>query len=492
METVGAVFTPALGGRFAVSRAKLVERWLAGATILDPTMGDGGLLAALVESALYAGHPLSALPFDRLWGVELVPRFHASALERFQRDFGVSMQTNFRCADFFETPPIRCTILLGNPPWVHYTDLPETWKPRYRSYFVHYGLVPDARQTLLGRSRIDLAALVVQKALLECLEDGGEAWFFLPLSLFLNDGAHTAFRQYRTSGVPFAPLEIWDFQSEPLFSDVSTHYALVRFGRNCEPQFPVPYHTKEPEGWRERRAAPGLRPDDPLSVLEQGEVPLWSRRRPIRVSEPPRQGVNTGGANEVFFFRRCEALGEVVRVDGSVLLPRHYVHPLITARLFRDPESSPEKWVLIPHGNDGRPLGLEAVQKEPLLFQYLSTHEARLRGRRGGLVGSWVTRGRWWALLGVGPYCFAPFKIVWEAYGRRQFRPMVVPGHWQANQSLQAYLPCTTEDQALSLLAQLTEPAVQAYLESFRTGGTMSWAQPGKVLRLLAVVEKGC
>lgn len=491
METVGAVFTPALGARFAVSRAKLVDRWLAGATILDPTMGEGSLLAALVEAALDAGHPLADLPFSRLWGVEIAPAFHASALERFQRDFGVSMAENFRCADFFETSPIRCTVLLGNPPWVHYTDLPEAWKPRYRSYFVRYGLVPDARQTLLGRSRIDLAALVVQKALLECLEDGGEAWFFLPLSLFLNDGAHTVFRRYRTSGVPFAPQEIWDFQSQPLFPDVATRYALVGLVRDREAQFPVPYHTKEPDGWRERWAAPGFRSDDALSVLERGEIPLWRDRRPIRVNQPPRQGVNTGGANEVFFFGRCEVLGEVVRLDGSVLLPRPYVHPLITARLFRDPGAPPEKWILIPHGNDGRPLDAEAIKNEPLLHHYLLGHEGRLRNRRGVLVGSWVSRGRWWALQGVGPYCFAPFKIVWEAYGRREFQPMVVSGRWQANQSLQAYLPCSTEAEAQSVLAQLTQPAVQAYLESFRTGGTMSWAQPGKVLRLLDVVEKG-
>lgn len=485
--TVGAVFTPAAAARFAVAQGRLADRWLAGAVVLDPTMGDGALLAALVEAALESGRPVSTLPFHRLWGVEQDAGFHAAALKRFQAAYGVSMDANFRQADFFETPPIRCSLLLGNPPWIHYSDLPESWKPDYRRHFVRYRLVADRRQTLLGRSRVDVAALVVQKAILECLEEGGEAWFFLPLSLFLNDGAHTVFRGYQTSGVAFAPREFWDAEDGSLFPQVGTRHALVRFQRDAAPRFPVPYHIKGPEGWKEFQAAPRFHPDDPLCIQDPGQTPVWQGLGPIPVSAPPRQGVNTGGANGVYFFDRCEAEGDLVRVDGSVDLPRRYVHPLITAALFRDPRSAPQKWVLVPHRDDGAPLTPEEVENEPLLRDYLRVHEAKLRARRGVLIGNWISRGRWWALLGMGSYSFAPFKVVWEAYGRRRFLPLLVPGTWQVNQSLQAYLPCGSEAEGLRVLARLQDPAVEAYLASFRMGGTMGWAQPGRLGRLLDV-----
>ena len=43
---IGAVFTPLRWAEFAIERFGLFERWLAGATVLDPTMGEGNLLEA--------------------------------------------------------------------------------------------------------------------------------------------------------------------------------------------------------------------------------------------------------------------------------------------------------------------------------------------------------------------------------------------------------------------------------------------------------------
>ena len=137
----------------------------------------------------------------------------------------------------------------------------------------------------------------------------------------------------------------------------------------------------------------------------------------------------------------------------------------------------------------GRPLSWEQIAAIPSLQAYLCTHEARLRSRKGVLLGSQLKRGYWWALLGVGPYNFFPFKIVWEAYGRADFRPRLFQGRWQANQSLQAYIPLRTEDEARRILSLLADGRIEHYLRTMKMEGTMNWAQPARIARWLAYRE---
>lgn len=490
MDSIGQVFTPLAWGKFAVERSGILPHWLAGQSVFDPTAGEGSLLCALVESALDAGHRLEQLPLDRLFGLEIDPVVHRRSLDLFHTRYGVDMGSQFRCGDLFATDPKAYDILFGNPPWRNFADLPTAQKESFKALFLEYGLVPELRKALLGGSRVDLAALVVQKTILEFLRPGGEAWFFLPLSLFLNDGAHTPFRGYHTGGVPFAPRVLYDFQDEPVFGSVATRYGLVGFLRDQPAVFPVVYHRKGTDGWYSGEAAPAFGPDAPLSVGDPGSALRWTRLRPIVVDRRsvPRQGVNTGGANKVFFFDRCEPVGDLVRVRDDCLLPAAYVHPLVTGGQFRG-VSAPSKWVLIPHDTQGRPLDPEALAREPELKAYLEQNRAPLMARRGTLVGARVTRGLWWAIQGIGPYSFSPYKVIWEAYGKAQFAPQIFEGTWQANQSLQAFFPCWTMAEAQRILGALLDPGVEAYLRSLQMENTMNWAQPGRLRRLLSFTD---
>ncbi|TAE04877.1 MAG: SAM-dependent DNA methyltransferase, partial [Bacteroidetes bacterium] len=69
--SIGAVFTPFKWANFAIEQFGLLEKWLAGARIFDPTMGEGNLLFALIESALQKGIALENLPTQNLYGAEL-------------------------------------------------------------------------------------------------------------------------------------------------------------------------------------------------------------------------------------------------------------------------------------------------------------------------------------------------------------------------------------------------------------------------------------
>ena len=84
-----------------------------------------------------------------------------------------------------------------------------------------------------------------------------------------------------------------------------------------------------------------------------------------------------------------------------------------------------------------------------------------------------------------------PYKVVWEAYGKKEFNPIIFEGMWQANQSLQAFIPTRTIVEARDILQKLKNPAIEAYLLSLKMEGTMNWAQPGKIKKLIKYKEDG-
>ena len=104
-----------------------------------------------------------------------------------------------------------------------------------------------------------------------------------------------------------------------------------------------------------------------------------------------------------------------------------------------------------------------------------------------------MNRGCWWALLGVGPYAFAPFKVMWEAYGKDQFNPIVVrdvDGQvWQGNQAMHAFIPCWQEAEAQRIKTALENPEILALLHQLNGAGRCNWAQPGKIKKIIAFDE---
>ena len=203
----------------------------------------------------------------------------------------------------------------------------------------------------------------------------------------------------------------------------------------------------------------------------------------------PRQGINTCGANDIFFFDQLteldENLAEVCNKKNKAILPKKFLLPVITVGNFNEKTPSPKKWVLLPYNPEGRPLTEVQIKKEPALFDYLESQKEFLKNRKGVLIRSWINKGFWWALLGVGDYNFYPFKVVWQAYGKSSFSPKIFPKQWQANQSLQAFMPTITQIEAKDLLDQLNNSQIERYLLSLKMEGTMNWAQPGRIKKLI-------
>jgi hypothetical protein len=484
--STGSVFTPPAWAGFAIEKYGLLELWLNGKTVFDPTMGEGNLLAALVETALKNGRTLPDLPLANLFGLEINTAYYRNALEAFMRNYGVDMSANFFNTDILAFNSLSADVLFGNPPWCNFTNLPPAYKKSIKPFFFEYGLIDDSQKLLLGNSRIDMAALVVQKTITENLKENGEAVFFLPLSLFLNTGAHGAFRRFTAKGKTYSLSSVYDFEDIDVFPNISTRYGLARFEKKNSGHSFVPYFRFENGAWTQYKAT-AQRKDSPLLIPHNTKSIVTIPRIEVPADAQPRQGINPCGAVSVFVFCSHESLDEArCKVNAAHLLPKKYIYPLITSKNFKN-TAEPSKWVLLPYNaQTGKPLSLTEMGEEPLLFAYLQSQKHLLANRKGSLIQTQVKRGLWWSLLGVGPYSFCPYKVVWEAYGKDTFRPQIFQGSWQANQSLQAFIPCADEAMARQILAKLSNPLVQQYLRASKMEGTMNWAQPGKIASILA------
>ena len=487
---IGDVFTPKKYVNFAIDKFDIFRNWMSGKSIFDPTAGNGNILYYLVEYGLDQGYSIEDLPLSNLYGNELNRSYYQEILTRFQKNFDYNISSQISNKDIFEYGEIKYDIIFGNPPWQNFVDLPDNYKKYVKPFFKKFNLIPKGKGILLGNSRVDISALIIKKVIETNLVDNGESYFFLPLSIFLNDGAHATFRKMSLSdGSKFKVESIYDFKNLDVFDGVATRHGLAKFKRNVSQEFPIDYFIYDTSKWEKYQVNPLFNETDPYSVMTDYDREIKESFQKISIKKDcfPRQGINTCGANKIYFFK-CEDVEEKESsflVRTKFLLPKDYLHPLITTKNFKDSSPTPHKWVLLPYNNNGKPIEYKTLESNILLYQYFIEHKDFLSNRKGTMIRGWLNRGYWWSCLGVGKYNFAPYKVVWEAYGKSSFNPKLFEGNWQVNQSLQAYIPCWSKDEALRILDELKHPFVETYLKTLKMEGTMNWAQPGKIKKLL-------
>lgn len=251
------------------------------------------------------------------------------------------MSLNFTNEDILRLQPRQFDIVFSNPPWQNFVDLLESYKEQIKSYFFKFDLIGNSQDLLLGGSRIDIAALVIQISIKDFLVQNGEAVIFMSLSLFLNDGANRNFRTYSIGEVKYSVDAVFDFNDKDVFGGIATRYGLSCFIRDKKSAFPIPYFRSENGKWIEYAAKPMFHETDPLSILSSEEDGDFSEIKPvaIRRESSPRQGINTCGANGVFFFDNLTIENDDLvcvsdKIKREIILPKRFIYPLITSKEF--------------------------------------------------------------------------------------------------------------------------------------------------------------
>lgn len=480
-QKIGEVFTPIKWSRWLIKRWNIFDQWVSGKSICDPTAGRGSFAIALFEEAIERQISLKQSHFENLHLIELSQNNLDYFRSYVDNHYSISFpESSLHCCDIItETINKDFDILVGNPPWANFADLPHFYKEKLKQYFIQYGLVPDRKAVLLGSSRTDIAALVIKVAIKTLLKNHGVGYFFVPLSLFSGSEAHTGFRDYRAGEFAFAVDEVLEFNKTAIFDGIGTSYCCASFRKGFEHKFPVAYFRENGNGWSQFEAIPLKSPSDQWRVLKVGaKADIGKIKVTLLSHQKPRQGVNTCGANNVLIFN-----------SYPDFLEKDFVFPLATKHNWRTPDAEPEKWIFLPYDSKtGRPLSLSSL-KAIQGYDYLLDYKDKLENRKGTLINAYISKGLWWGMLGVGIYSFAPYKVIWEAYGSREFHPIVLSDFnsqcWQANQAMQAFIPAWSVEDAMRICSELRNPSISRLLAELNGDGKCNFAQPGKVKKIL-------
>ncbi|MCS1408964.1 MAG: hypothetical protein M2R45_02143 [Verrucomicrobia subdivision 3 bacterium] len=479
---IGEIFTPISWAQWLLDRWNVFDRWTEGESVCDPTAGTGIFAKALIAKAVRLRMHISEEMLGRLHIVELKNDHLRNFSNNVREELGISFpSTSLHQRDIITHPLDRkFDILVGNPPWSNFTDLPDIYKEILKMYFIEYGLVPNRKAVLLGSSRTDIAALVLKVVLQNMLKDNGDGYFYTPLSLFAGDDAHIGFRDYRSKTIHFSVKEVYEFTGVKIFGAVRTSYCAVHFKRNVKQTFPVSYYRGDGNQSIKFKAYPLKKISDPWRIvgLDENAEELDAIQVKIGSHQKPRQGVNTCGANSVFIF---DSFPDFIDPE--------YIFPLASKEIWRERILSPKKWIFLPYEiGSSRPLSEKRIQSARS-YGYLCGHKRKLKSRKGTLIRSAIDKGLWWSLLGVGPYSFAPYKVMWEAYGKHTFSPMVLGVYdgkpWQANQAMHAFIPCWEQKDAERICKELSSPSISRLLSELNGQGKCNFAQPGKIKKIL-------
>lgn len=179
---IGEIFTPLVWAKWLIDRYGIFDAWITGATVCDPTAGQGAFVLALLHLARAMGVDITQQLLSRLTLIEMRP-WHLQAFKRkVHQDFAIDFPSSqLLVRDVIIDPPnTQYDILFGNPPWANFADLPNFYKEKLKPYFIKEELVPNKKKVLLGSSRTDIAALVLKVVLGKLLHKNGIGCFCSP------------------------------------------------------------------------------------------------------------------------------------------------------------------------------------------------------------------------------------------------------------------------------------------------------------------------
>lgn len=152
-------------------------------------------------------------------------------------------------------------LVIGNPPWVRWSKLPELYRERVKPTCEHYGIFSKTKRH--GGNELDISAMITYTVADKWLKKNGKLAFVITGAIFKNPSS-AGFRTFKLEpnnreSLYLQPLIVEDMKALKPFEDASNHTVVAVFEKTAEtPVYPVPYgvwHAKQ--GFR--RAIPSAK-----------------------------------------------------------------------------------------------------------------------------------------------------------------------------------------------------------------------------------------
>jgi hypothetical protein len=382
--------------------------------------------------------------------------------------------------------------LVGNPPWIPWERLSEALKTAWRETYVsELGLQPHTGvEARLGHSNDDVSVPYAFTCIHRYLGTGGRAAFVLKRDI-VRGPAGAVLRRSRVGDRPLRLTAIHDFGTLSPFPDASSGAALYVFTADDAPTMPIP--TKL---WRaEDRVASFASAAQLRETATVEETELVALDESDRTSAWVRADLARDALGECRHEIRHGLKDDAAAVFGLdradlASIETERVFPYLRSRHVGKYGLSGHDLRLVPADRAGEDNEAWLREQCPDTYAYLDAHRETLLDRSS----TWLDTGPFYTGFGLGPYTWAPYKIVWCRLG---FKPdfavastrsdpdlgekLVVPGDH--------YMFVATDDRQAAhfLCALLNSTPYQRTLRTLASGGKASLSK--SVVSELALPE---
>jgi hypothetical protein len=388
-------------------------------------------------------------------------------------------------------------LVVGNPPWIGWESLPDDYRKATVPIWQAYGLFPHrGMETILGGGKKDLSMLATLAAADAWLKPGGTLSFVVNETAFKSIGAARGFRMFQVGDASLKVLRVDDMTKLNPFANAATRTTVLTLTKGEPTTYPVRCVQWTSTGRREAVSEP-IDPADPQSPwLTASPKALPLLRRMMGASPiPALEGVNTGGANGVYWLRilECESNGDLIVENdptlGRMSTPtiRAVIEPTFVHSLLRHQDvgrwrAKPSLSILILQDvATRRGVAIEDLERQaPRTLAFIQRFEKQLRKRAA--FQRYFNRGdaAFYSMFNVGPRTLASIKVVW----RRMISPVeatVVVDHLPnpvLPQETLCFIPCTSESEAWFYAGLMNSDVFNAAALAVSQGSSKSFGAP--------------
>lgn len=129
--------------------------------------------------------------------------------------------------------------VIGNPPWVRWSSLPELYRERVKETANSYNIFSEHKR--YGGNELDISALLTYTVADRWLKEGGTLLFLLPQNHLQNDSS-SGFRQLKVADDYLQPTFVEDLKDLSVFADAVNSPMIFSLKKQKKSiNYPVPY-----------------------------------------------------------------------------------------------------------------------------------------------------------------------------------------------------------------------------------------------------------
>lgn len=403
-------------------------------------------------------------------------------------------------------------VVIGNPPWVRWSKLPELYRERVKPTCEQYDIFSSTKRH--GGNELDISAMISYTVSDKWLKDGGQLAFLVTQTLFQSPSSE-GFRRFRIDKThSLVPKSVDDLKALKPFPDAANKTAIfvAEKSSRARPAYPLEYNVWSASPGETKSISPLLTAAEvlakvdidsqeaspvggsgsPWSVLPKGDFALMQHFVGASTWIQGRKGI-TADINGLYFVEvisrhqsnglvQVETRPEAGRTDIGPK-QRFWVEPDLLYPLAKGASDfsachwhpAHELKVFVPNRGITRgeyAAAEAAVAALPRTERYFATYRALLEGRSTYRLQMAPQGAPYYAVYNSGDYTFAPFKVVWAE--QKDFCAVVIGVGIGADGQPKVLVPehklffvaFEHEDEAMFLCGLLNTEPVRRYVES--------------------------